>query len=97
MLSSSRAAGDTYKLANQVLIPSRFTPISPHPATNTLIHPLIPEDKSSQSSYSPFVVSLDTERNSKNQRHGFVDSRQEESFVEILHLVSLKPSGLSEN
>lgn len=50
------AAGDTYKLANQVLIPLRFTPISPHPATNTLIRPLILQDKSFRSSYGPFVV-----------------------------------------
>lgn len=47
------AAGDTYKLANQVLIPLRFTPISPHPAANTLIRPLILQDKSFRSSYSP--------------------------------------------
>jgi len=50
------AAGDTYKLANQVLIPLRFTPISPHPAANTLIRPLILQDKSFRSSYDPFVV-----------------------------------------
>lgn len=50
------AAGDTYKLANQVLIPLRFTPISPHPAANTLIRPLILQDKSFRSSYGPFVV-----------------------------------------
>lgn len=49
------AAGDTYKLANQVLIPLRFTPISPHPAANTLIRPLILQDKSFRSSYGPFV------------------------------------------
>ena len=55
-LSSCTAAGDTYKLANQVLIPARFTPISPHPAANTLIRPLILRDKSFRSSYGPFVV-----------------------------------------
>lgn len=54
------AAGDTYKLANQVLIPPRFTPIRPHPAANTLIRPLILRDKSFRSSYnlSPFVVGI---------------------------------------
>jgi hypothetical protein len=56
IVKSEPAAGDTYKLANQVLIPPRFTPISPHPAANTLIRPLILQDKSFRSSYGPFVV-----------------------------------------
>lgn len=59
------AAGDTYKLANQVLIPLRFTPISPHPAANTLIRPLILQDKSFRSSYGPFVVATDSGIGSK--------------------------------
>lgn len=57
-LSLCTAAGDTYKLANQVLIPARFTPIGPYPTANTLIRPLILQDKSFRSSYGPFVVGI---------------------------------------